>query len=41
MILVTYNELICPLGDRVIRLSDGLILEDYTQDSKSAANLHW
>jgi putative ABC transport system ATP-binding protein len=41
VIIVTHNEAICPLGDRVIRLSDGRILEDYTQEYTSAKNLYW
>ena len=39
--IVTHNEAICPLGDRVIRLSDGLIVENYTQDYVPAKNLYW
>lgn len=41
VIIVTHNEAICPLGDRVIHLSDGQILEDYTQENKPAKDLYW
>ncbi|MFW9777622.1 MAG: ABC transporter ATP-binding protein [Candidatus Heimdallarchaeota archaeon] len=41
VIVVTHNEAICPLGDRVIRLSDGQILEDYTQEYTPAKKLYW
>ncbi len=41
VIIVTHNEAICPLGDRVIRLSDGKIVEDYTQKFKPAKELYW
>jgi len=39
--VVTHNEAICPLGDRVIHLSDGLITENYTQDYVPAKDLYW
>jgi putative ABC transport system ATP-binding protein len=39
--IVTHNEAICPLGDRVIRLSDGLIVENYTQEYVPAKDLYW
>ena len=39
--IVTHNEAICPLGDRVIRLSDGLVAEDYTQKFTPASELYW
>ncbi len=39
--IVTHNEAICPLGDRVIRLSDGIIAEDYTQTFTPASELYW
>ncbi|MFW9906749.1 MAG: ABC transporter ATP-binding protein [Candidatus Thorarchaeota archaeon] len=41
VIIVTHNEAICPLGDRVIRLSDGQIAEDYTQTFTPAKELYW
>ncbi|MFX0087224.1 MAG: ABC transporter ATP-binding protein [Candidatus Hodarchaeota archaeon] len=41
VLIVTHNEAICPLGDRVIRLSDGLIVENYTQDYIPAKDLYW
>ncbi|UCG90241.1 MAG: ABC transporter ATP-binding protein [Candidatus Heimdallarchaeota archaeon] len=41
VVIVTHNEAICPLGDRVIRLSDGRIVEDYTQKFKPAKDLYW
>ena len=41
VIIVTHNEAICPLGDRVIRLSDGKIVEDYTQTFTPAKELYW
>lgn len=41
LIIVTHNEAICPLGDRVIRLSSGTIAENYTQECTSAKDLYW
>ena len=41
VVIVTHNEAICPLGDRVIRLSDGRIVEDYTQKFTPAKDLYW
>jgi putative ABC transport system ATP-binding protein len=41
VIIVTHNEAICPLGDRVIRLSDGQIVENYTQKFVPAKELYW
>ena len=41
VIIVTHNEAICPLGDRVVRLSDGQIVENYTQEYVSAKELYW
>ncbi|NHJ01340.1 MAG: ABC transporter ATP-binding protein [Candidatus Heimdallarchaeota archaeon] len=41
VIIVTHNEAICPLGDRVIRLSDGEVVENYTQEYVSAKDLYW
>lgn len=41
VIIVTHNEAICPLGDRVVRLSDGQIAENYTQEYVSAKELYW
>ncbi|MHA1215114.1 MAG: ABC transporter ATP-binding protein [Candidatus Hodarchaeales archaeon] len=41
VIIVTHNEAICPLGDRVIRLSDGKIVENYTQKYTPAKELYW
>jgi len=41
VVIVTHNEAICPLGDRVIRLSDGRIVEDYTQKFTPAEELYW
>ncbi|WP_455140832.1 ABC transporter ATP-binding protein [Candidatus Hodarchaeum mangrovi] len=39
--IVTHNDAICPLGDRVIRLSDGQIIENYTQEYTPAKELYW
>ena len=39
--IVTHNEAICPLGDRVIRLSDGQVVENYTQKYVKASDLYW
>ncbi|MHA1966612.1 MAG: ABC transporter ATP-binding protein [Candidatus Hodarchaeales archaeon] len=39
--IVTHNEAICPLGDRVIRLSDGQVVENYKQKYVKAADLYW
>jgi putative ABC transport system ATP-binding protein len=41
VLIVTHNEAICPLGDRVIRLSDGRIVENYTQKFTPAKELYW
>jgi putative ABC transport system ATP-binding protein len=41
VIIVTHNEAIAPLGDRVIRLSDGLITENFTQEFTPAKDLFW
>jgi putative ABC transport system ATP-binding protein len=41
VIIVTHNEALCPLGDRVVRLSDGQIVENYTQEYVSAKELYW
>ena len=41
VIIVTHNEAIAPLGDRVIKLSDGLITENYTQEFTPAKDLYW
>jgi putative ABC transport system ATP-binding protein len=41
VIIVTHNEAICPLGDRVVRLSDGQIVENYTQEYVTAKELYW
>lgn len=41
VIIVTHKEAICPLGDRVIRLSDGKIIENYTQRFSPAKELYW
>ncbi|UCE14576.1 MAG: ABC transporter ATP-binding protein [Candidatus Heimdallarchaeota archaeon] len=41
VVIVTHNEAICPLGDRVVRLSDGQIVENYTQEYVSAKELYW
>lgn len=41
VVIVTHNEAICPLGDRVIRLSDGRIVEDYPQKFTPAEELYW
>ncbi|MFX0171705.1 MAG: ABC transporter ATP-binding protein [Candidatus Hodarchaeota archaeon] len=41
VIIVTHNEAICPLGDRVVRLSDGQIVENYTQEYVSTKELYW
>ncbi|MHA2253567.1 MAG: ABC transporter ATP-binding protein [Candidatus Kariarchaeaceae archaeon] len=41
VLIVTHNEAICPLGDRVIRLSDGQVVENYTQKYVPAKDLYW
>ncbi|OLS24602.1 MAG: putative ABC transporter ATP-binding protein [Candidatus Heimdallarchaeota archaeon LC_3] len=41
VIIVTHNEAIASLGDRVIRLSDGLITENFTQEFTPAKDLYW
>jgi len=41
VIIVTHNEAIKPLGDRVIHLSDGKIKENYTQEFTPAKDLYW
>ena len=41
VIIVTHNEAIAPLGDRVIRLSDGLVAENFTQEYTPAKDLYW
>ncbi len=41
VIIVTHNEAIATLGDRVIRLSDGLITENFTQEYIPAKDLYW
>ncbi|MFX1252527.1 MAG: ABC transporter ATP-binding protein [Promethearchaeota archaeon] len=41
LIIVTHNEAICPLGDRVIRLSSGTVAENYTQEYTPAKELYW
>ena len=41
VIIVTHNEAICALGDRVIRLSDGRIVKDFTQTFTPAKELYW
>lgn len=41
VIIVTHNEAICPIGDRVVRLSDGQIVENYTQEFVSVKELYW
>ena len=41
VIIVTHNNAICPLGDRVISLSDGKIIENYTQKYTPAKELYW
>lgn len=41
VIIVTHNQAIAPLGDRVIRLSDGQIAENYTQEFTPAKDLYW
>ncbi|MHA1167999.1 MAG: ABC transporter ATP-binding protein [Candidatus Hodarchaeales archaeon] len=41
VIIVTHNEAICPAGDRVIRLSDGNITENYTQEFTPVKELYW
>ena len=41
VIIVTHNPAICPLGDRVVRLSDGKVAENYTQKYVPAKELYW
>jgi putative ABC transport system ATP-binding protein len=41
VIIVTHNPAICALGDRVIRISDGLVVENYTQEYTKAKELYW
>lgn len=41
VIIVTHNPAICPLGDRVVRLSDGKVAENYTQKYTPAKELYW
>jgi putative ABC transport system ATP-binding protein len=41
VIVVTHNPAICPLGDRVVRLSDGKVAENYTQKYTPAKELYW
>ena len=41
VIIVTHNPAICPLGDRVVRISDGQVAENYTQEFKPAKDLYW
>ena len=41
VIIVTHNPAICPLGDRVVRLSDGTVAENYTQKYVPAKELYW
>ena len=41
VIIVTHNEAISPLGDRVVKLSDGKIIENYTQTFTPAKDLFW
>jgi putative ABC transport system ATP-binding protein len=41
VIIVTHNEAICPLGDRVVKLSDGKIIENYSQTFTPAKELYW
>ena len=41
VIVVTHNEAIAPLGDRVIHLSDGLVSENFTQEFTPAKDLYW
>ena len=41
VIIVTHNPAICPLGDRVVRISDGNVAENYTQQFTPAKELYW
>jgi putative ABC transport system ATP-binding protein len=41
VIIVTHNPAICPLGGRVVRLSDGKVVENNTQKYTSAKELYW
>ncbi|MHA2295419.1 MAG: ABC transporter ATP-binding protein [Candidatus Hodarchaeales archaeon] len=41
LIIVTHNEAICPAGDRVIRLSDGEVAENYIQEYIPMKDLFW
>ncbi|MHA1975270.1 MAG: ABC transporter ATP-binding protein [Candidatus Hodarchaeales archaeon] len=41
VVIVTHNPAICPLGDRVVRLSDGKVVENYSQKYTPAKELYW
>ncbi|MFW9995758.1 MAG: ABC transporter ATP-binding protein [Candidatus Odinarchaeota archaeon] len=41
LVVVTHNEALCPAGDRVIRLSDGEVAENYTQKYTPVKELYW
>ena len=41
VIIVTHNPALCLLGDRVIRISDGKVAENYTQEFTPAKELYW
>ena len=41
VIIVTHNPAICSLGDRVVRISDGIVAENYTQEFTPAKKLYW
>jgi putative ABC transport system ATP-binding protein len=41
VLIVTHNPAICPLGDRVVRLSDGKVAENFTQKYTPAKELYW
>lgn len=41
VLIVTHNPAIKALGDRVIHLSDGKVVENYTQEFTPAKDLYW
>ena len=41
VLIATHNPAIRALGDRVVRISDGKIVENYTQKFTPAKELYW